>query len=491
MQSQFKNHLEFWSWKYAVICLVLLVLGGYFYFGRGSSSDATFAVASGDFIQKVSVSGTVVAARDVNLGFAASGRIAGAYAKVGQRVSAGTILAQTENGDLVADLAQAKADLASLLAGTRIEELAVAAASFENAKSALADAVLSAYTVSDDAVRNRSDSLFSNPRTDPKLAFNISDLNLKNTVERGRSSVESALVAWSILISELSPESAAGSAGQSQASLAQVAAFLADANSAINQGLPDSTTSSATLSSYAASLATGRTNVNNAAAALTSAVTALTSAQKNLALKEAGATADAVAAEQAKVANAESALAKTYVVAPFSGIVTRMDAEVGEIVSPSASLISMQSDGIFQIETFVPEVAIAGIAAGNSATTTLDAYGSAIEFPARVVAVDPAETVKDGVPAYKTTLSFLSADKRIRSGMTANVVINIGILTDAIVIPSGAIAAKDGVPYVSVLSRGGEVINRPVVTGRSPSLGQTEILSGLSVGETILLAPHR
>lgn len=487
MPFQLKN-LAFAGWKYAVIGLVLFVLVWFLYLGKSGSHSATMVVIAGDFVRSVRVSGTVIPAKDADLGFAANGRIAGAYARVGQRVYAGTVLAQTENGDLVAELSQAKSDLASLLAGTRSEEIAVASASVANAESVLVDAIRSSYTSSDDAVRNRADSFFSNPRTDPKLTFNMSNQNLKNTVERGRLEAESSFSTWALLVSKLSTENAADSALQAQTHLAQITEFLANANTAINQGLPDSTTSSATLSSYATSLATGRTNVNNAVTTLTSAVTSLNSAQKNLALKKAGATSDAVEAQRAKIANAQSALAKTYITAPFNGVVTRMDAKVGEVVSPTESLISMQSDGIFQIETYVPEVAIADVAVGNSATTTLDAYGTSIEFRATVVAVDPAETMKDGVPAYKTTLSFINSDSRIRSGMTVNVVITIGTLTDAVVIPSGAIGNKNGTPYVSVFSDG-KTSNRTVVTGTSPALGQTEILSGLSDGDVILLTP--
>lgn len=479
--------LAFPRWRYALGAAVLLVAGGSFFFGRGTFADATLVITPGDFTRQVNVSGVVVAAKDADLGFAANGRISGTYAGVGQRVYAGTILAQIENGDLAATLAQEKADLDALLSGTRPEEVAVAAASVANAEATVADAIQSAYTSADDAVHNRADSLFSNPRTNPQLSFNISNSNLKTSIESGRLDAEAALNAWALLVSRLAGENAAASAQEAQTYLARVITLLADANAAVNQGLPDPTTSSATLSSYATTLATARTNVNSAATTLTAAITDLESARKNLALKEAGATKDAVAAQEAVVSNARAALAKTYVVAPFNGVVTRMDAKVGEIVSPTTSLISLQSDGVFQIETFVPEVAIAGVAVGNTATATLDAYGSA-EFPAKVVAVDPAETMKDGVPAYKTTLSFLSADPRVRSGMTANVTISIGTLRDAVVIPSGAIRKNNGAEFVSVLSDD-KTEDRAVVTGISPALGQTEVLSGLSAGDVILLAP--
>lgn len=489
-----------WHWSLAV--LIILVLGGYFFFGNGNGQEATLAISSGDFREQVSVSGTVIAARDVALGFAANGRLARAYAEVGQQVAQGTVLAEIENGDLVATLTQkqsvlagAEADLSSLRSGTRPEELSVAAASVANAKAALLDAIQSAYTSSDDAIHNKSDALFANPRTNPNLGFAVSNASLEAGVESQRAAIEPMLAEWALLVDALAGSDVTESARQSQAYLARITTFLADMNVVVNHGVPDAVTTAATLASHVTTLATARTNVNSAVSALTTDSTALNSAQKNLLLKQAGSTDEAIRAQESTVAaaaadveSARALLAKTRVTAPFSGIVTRMDAKVGETVSSDASKIAMQSDGIFQIETYVPEVAIARVAVGNPATTTLDAYGSSVEFASIVIAVDPAETVKDGVPAYKTTLAFLTKDARIRSGMTANVIIETGMLDDAIVIPAGAVGTKDGAPYVSVLYRG-ETESRRVTTGASPMLGQAHILSGLSAGDVILLAP--
>ena len=496
------EYLIFPRWRYTLGALAILTIGGYFYLGQGTSLGATLLITRGDFRKQISVSGTVTAAQNVALGFATNGRIAGIYAKVGEYVEAGRILAETENGDLVAEvarkqaaLAQAEASLASLKVGTRSEELAVASIAVLNAQAALVNAIQSAYTVSDDAVRNRTDIFFTNPRTNPKLLFTVANVELETTVINDRVAAEAVLANWALLVGKLSNSNAADSAQQAFAHIAQVSTFLADVNAAINQGIPNQTISAATLSSYATTLATARANVNTAATALTTSAAALDSARSALALKQAGSTSETIAAQEAAVAvaaadirSAQAKLAATRVVAPFSGTVTRMDAKVGKIISPTVSELSMQSNGIFQIETYIPEVIIARVAPGNPATTTLDAYGSSVAFPAMVVAVDPAETMKDGVPTYKTTLAFLKADPAIRSGMTANVMIVTGTLRDAIVIPAGAIGTKDGVSYVSVVNRD-TVIPRTVVIGPSPALGQAEILSGLVAGDIILLAP--
>lgn len=496
------SRFAFPGWRYALMGVLVLSVISYFYFGRDNGIGATLVVASGDFAEQVNVSGTVAAAQDVALGFAANGRIAGTYARVGEHVYAGAILAEIENGDLVAALAQkeaalaqAQSNLGSLTSGTRPEELDIAATAVASAETTLITSIQSAYTTADDAIHNRADVIFSNPRISPKLLFSVSNANLNMLVERERAVLETVLMDWQRLTASVTKDSASEAAMKSQSYLSQIVTFLANANLAVNQAVPDPSTSAATLSTYSTSLATARTNVDGAATTLASDIAALRSAERTLTLKQAGSTTDSINAQKAAVTSAEAevrsaraSLAKTRVVAPFSGTVTRMDAKVGEIVSPSTSEISMQSDGLFQIETYVTEVAIARVAKGNPATTTLDAYGSSVSFPSIVISVDPAETMKDGVPTYKTTLAFLASDPRIRSGMTANVVIETGMLRNAIVVPSGAIGTKDGAQYASVLIED-TVVNRPVTLGRSPALGQAHVVAGLSAGDVLSLTP--
>ncbi len=147
----------------------------------------------------------------------------------------------------------------------------------------------------------------------------------------------------------------------------------------------------------------------------------------------------------------------------------------------------MLSRGVFQIESYVPEVNIANIEVGDSAVVTLDAYG-AETFAATIASIDPAETVKDGVSTYKTTLQFTTEDPRIRSGMTANITITTEQKFGVLIVPQGAIVRRSGNTYVQILSDK-EVIERQVTTGTT-SLGQVEILSGIAAGEMIVLNPQ-
>ena len=501
----------------ALVALVVTVIW-FFFFRGGSSNFETIVVHPTTFAEQLSVSGTVIAAQNVDLGFAQSGRVSGVYAKVGDRVQVGALLAQTENGDLRSSVTQKQSALAVeeakldlLLSGTRQEELAVKEAQVHSDEVALAqardaeiNALQNAYTQSDDAVHNKADQFFNSPRLpSTALAFDTSDSQLKIRVGNERVALEPMFVLWQHDLVMLTAGSDLTSAEfAAQKNIASVVAFLADVNQALNLASYNAVYTQSVISSYITDIATGRANVNTARTTLTSGITTrqggsatLEKDKSDLALSKAGSTGQDIAAQRARVASAEadvesvrSQLGKTIITAPFSGTVTRMDAKVGAIVSPGDVDISMISNGLFEIEAFVPEVEITGLAVGNSATTTLDAYGTSVTFPAKVVAIDPAETIKDGVSTYKTTLEFLSPDARIRSGMTASVVITTSTSPNALVVPRGAVYLKNGVETVQIM-REGSVLDQQVHIRGGSGLGNIEVLSGLQDGDTVVLNP--
>ena len=108
-------------------------------------------------------------------------------------------------------------------------------------------------------------------------------------------------------------------------------------------------------------------------------------------------------------------------------------------------------------------------------------------FNATVAAIDPAETVRDGVSTYRTILKFTVTDQRVKSGMTANVTITAERRQDVISIPQGVVTSRDGKKFVRVLV-GDEVVEREVTTGSVSSLGSIEITSGLSSGDVVVLS---
>lgn len=500
------------------IPLILVVFGVALSLGRGDGSAATTFIATrGDFIQQVSVSGRVVSRESVDLVFSQAGRVAVAYAAVGDIVGAGTVLASVENEDARAEIVQKEAALAAaearlraLRAGIRpslravtLSLLASVEVAETQARRALVDALQSAYTNVDDAIRRRVDQFMENPTSaHPALAFLVPDAQLQSAIEWERFLLEELLTGWKESLASLSAEGDNAKAGEdAAANLLRVGVFLEKVAEALNALSASPNLSQTTLASYRADIAAARMGTDAATASLTAAITAEKSAvaahataEKQLADADAPAREEDLAVEEAQVRIAEADLAraleryqKTLIRAPFAGVITRMDAKVGGSASANEAPIAMMSADMLQIESFIPEINVPLIAAGDTAIALLDAYGQAAPFAATVISVDPGETIRDGVSTYRAKLVFAAPDARIKSGMTASITIETERKKDVIAVPQGALVLRDGAHYVTVKEGAETMVLREVVTGALSASGTIEILSGLREGEVVML----
>ncbi len=497
----------------------LLLLGGGFLYVRASEPEQVegYTAVRGEFLQTVSVSGKVVASDDVSLGFSGSGRIANINVKTGATVRAGAVLASLENSDAYAEVLQRQAALEvqeakldALREGTRPEQISVTESTIASNEVALTqsyqsvvDAIRNAYTKSDDAIHNQMDQFFDSPRSsNPALTFIVSDGELENQLENNRTAIEATLATWQNANLSLSASaSVLTAAEETYARLAEVQDILALAARALVRAVPSGTITQATLTGYAGDIATARTTIDTALSSLTSSVTsaraaetALAVSKKNLVLQQAGSTGSDIAAQSAQVkvaqadlANAEAQLAKTYIRAPFAGVVTGVEVVRGDIVSPNATVISLIAPETLQVESYIPESQIGLIETGDRAQISLDALPGE-KITATVASIDPAATVKDGVSTYRTVLFLEDGKERARSGMTGDVVITTDEREGVLSVPVGLVYERGGMKYVLV-QNGEASSERSVETGGISSLGTIEIRSGVSEGD-ILLPPQ-
>jgi len=125
---------------------------------------------------------------------------------------------------------------------------------------------------------------------------------------------------------------------------------------------------------------------------------------------------------------------------------------------------------------------------GETAKTTLDAYGPNVEFNAKIISRDLAETVIEGVATYKIVLLFDGEDERILPGLTANVDILVDKKDDVLYIPTRNILDRNGEKIVKLVTseKNGAYQEIKISTGLRGSDGRTEILFGISDGQKIL-----
>lgn len=500
MFSFLKSHLIL-----LVVAVVVIAAGGYWLWGRGNevSKEEVVLVTRGTVIQEVSVTGRVKPAESVELAFERGGRIAAMNAEVGAKVSVGQTLAVLYNADLSASLADTEASvrkeeakLAELLRGTRSEEITVQEVKVADARQALLDAIQDSYRKADDALHTKVDQFIDNARSaSPHFTVTVPDGSLRSFIENERVLRESSFVAWGLALENISSaDDLSLAAFRARQALSELRAFLDRVASALASAVPSSSISQSAISGYRTDVTTARTNINTAIISLASAESDVAVKTSELALKRAGTAPEQIAAQKAaldqaaaKAEGARAELAKTRITSPLRGIVTQKNAKVGEIVSAQISVFSLISDAAFEIEANVPEADIAKIKVGNQARVLLDAYGSDAVFGARVVRIDPAETIVDGVATYRVEFQFATEDSRIKSGMTANIDIETAKKEGTLFLPQRAVITRNGDKVVRI--REGTA-NREVVvqTGLRGSDGNIEIIEGLKEGDAVVIS---
>ena len=396
------------------------------------------------------------------------------------------------------------------------------------------DILYDSYSKADSAVNEQMDEMFSNDSSDsPELTFFTSDSQGKIDVEQQRKEATETLISLKDDLGNVSLETdflvLDSFLTNTRNNLLVVRVLLNNLNDVVNSAINLSQT---ILNTYKSSISTAQTNINTALSNINSQEqliasqrivnqnniataqssfnayqSALSLAEDELILGRLGATDEQVKAQEALVsqaklnvvsqqaqvkraqANLESIniqLLKMELHSPSEGIITEQEAKIGEIISANIPFISVMSDNNFKVEANVPEVDIAKININDSARIRLDAYESNVVFEANLTNINPAETVIEGVSTYKVTLYFTKEDKRIKSGMTADIDILTDERQDIIAIPLRAVFGKNGDKFVRVVDSEGVISEIEVETGLKGTLGQIEITKGIVEGDKVI-----
>lgn len=459
----------------ALFVVLYVVTGGFG--GNDSGNGETRIVSKSSFVQQVSVSGKVIPADDVLMAFENTGRVSIIHVAVGDKVKEGQPLVSLSLGTLAADLASREAEVSR----KRIE--------LANRGVNLEEVVDQQNTLVESALRTLlSDDLSAVPSSSSYDVTAPVITGAYNSEEEGtyKISVERKYVGSNdfqlrtfdlergepVVIKEGQP-TPIGERG--------LYISFPDDRSAY-----DSTTWYVTVPNIKS--ASYLANYNAYQEALRARDKAVADAEAELSDRAEGLTIAAAELRQAEadLLRIQTEIAKMTLRAPFDGVVTAIDATLGAAVSINDTAVSLISDGKLEIESYVPEINISYLEVGDSAVVTLDAYGETVPFTASVVEIDPRETVRDGVSTYRVKFHFDTEDVRVKSGMTANILITTDAREGVVTVPQGVVKQKDGKRYVSVKS-GNKKESREVVVGAVSSLGEIEILSGLTEGDIVFL----
>jgi HlyD family secretion protein len=205
---------------------------------------------------------------------------------------------------------------------------------------------------------------------------------------------------------------------------------------------------------------------------------------EELAIAEAQVEQSKAALEQAKLR-----LADAILVAPFSGTVLSIGAEVGEVVSAATPVVVLADLERYYIDASVDETDIGLVQVGQDATISLDAFPD-MKLTGKVTRIDPLGKVSQGVVSYAVEVEVTSTNVPIRPNMTAIVDIVVARKEGVLVVPNRAVRRDTAARYSVEVLRGDQVEQRTVTIGLSNEL-VTEIVSGLREGEEVVVSTPR
>jgi RND family efflux transporter MFP subunit len=196
-----------------------------------------------------------------------------------------------------------------------------------------------------------------------------------------------------------------------------------------------------------------------------------------------------LAKQQLAVSDAQAALDGTTLVSPFDATILETYVSTGDQVSANTSILSLANLNSLQVVASIDETTIRQVSAGQSATISFDAYPDQT-FQGTVLSVPLQGSLQGDVTVYEVSLSLSGADDLdLLVGMTANVDIETGLATDALLVPTLAVQKVNGAYQVSVPNTtdpNGDPETIPVEIGVSNGT-YTQIVKGLNAGDQVIV----
>lgn len=193
-----------------------------------------------------------------------------------------------------------------------------------------------------------------------------------------------------------------------------------------------------------------------------------------------------LSAAQAGALGASENASRANVTSPISGEVSARMVSQGEAVNPGQPLFTVVNTNQLELKGSIPVNQAARIRAGMPVEFTIDAYPGRV-FSGSVARVEP--TADPSTRQVGVYVRLNNPGRAIVGGVFAVGRILTGEQTTTVVVPMSALRGGENDPHVFAI-RDGRATRVSVQPGaRNEAEGVVEIASGLSAGETVIVAP--
>ena len=193
-----------------------------------------------------------------------------------------------------------------------------------------------------------------------------------------------------------------------------------------------------------------------------------------------------------EVAEAEAQLQqtrfeRTVVRAPFSGVAGRRLTSPGAYLRLNDRIVRLARLDRLRAHFPVPERYASVLRAGAEASVAVTAWPGQ-EFPARVTVVEPS--IDPESRTFMAVAEVKNVGGRLRSGMSADVIVRFSARDGALTVPDEAVIAEGDQAFVYRVGADSTVARVPVTLGAREA-ARVEVATGLAAGDRVVRAGHQ
>ncbi|MFZ1322463.1 MAG: efflux RND transporter periplasmic adaptor subunit [Ignavibacteria bacterium] len=177
----------------------------------------------------------------------------------------------------------------------------------------------------------------------------------------------------------------------------------------------------------------------------------------------------------------ETRLSKSYITSPIYGVVDQKYMSRGEVCGTGAPILNIVNISKVKISAGIPERFVEDVKKGSQVKITFDVFPGE-EFTGSVSYVSPTLSVTNRT--FEIEMVIPNQGGKLKPEMSANILIEKSLITDAVVLPQDLIIDFGNDKFVYVLENG--IARKKIITLGGRSNNNVHVISGLNSGDVLI-----
>ncbi len=180
--------------------------------------------------------------------------------------------------------------------------------------------------------------------------------------------------------------------------------------------------------------------------------------------------------------DAKERLIDYQILAPFDGVVAKINVKKGDIISAHTPLVTLITNQKI-VEVSLNEIDASKVKVGNKAILTFDALPD-LKITGKVYHIDLVGTENQGVVSYGVKILLDENSEKIKPGMSVNVEIIVDSKENVLLVPNSTLKSQRNNYFVEVIQNGKPQVKEVKIGLSNDEV--TEIISGLKEGDIVI-----